>query len=419
MRRQFTSLLLALSSVAMYAGGYRVSIQGGKQLAMGHTGVAVVNSSEVLFFNPAGGSFLKDKFNISAGVGALIAKTKLQNSQYNFTAASDNIGTPFYLYANYKINNWLSAGLAVYTPYGSKVEWPQNWQGAYLVNNIDLKAIFVQPSVSIMFEDILSIGGGPIFATGSVKFNRNLTANATFGNTNLTLDAQGISDWGYNLGLMLKPIEQVTLGLNYRSKLNMTANDAPASYAGFPDFAASNFSGNYTFSASIPLPAEITTGLSVQATKKLLLAFDWNHTKWSAYKSLDVAIKNTATGAISNSINARNYQDSNTYRFGAQYMINPRFTARAGYYIDNSPILDGYFAPETPRNTGTGYTGGLTFQVNKKLGVDLSVLYIHFKEINNTYEYGIDPISNSPAPIFGGTYKSTVISPTLGVTYSL
>jgi len=84
MRKLFSLSLLTLVSTSMFAGGYRVSVQGQKQLAMGHTGVAVVNSAEVAFFNPAGMSFLDKKFNLSVGGNALFAKTRFQNSTYNW-----------------------------------------------------------------------------------------------------------------------------------------------------------------------------------------------------------------------------------------------------------------------------------------------------------------------------------------------
>ena len=58
MRKLLSLTLLALAGSTAFAGGYRVSIQGQKQLAMGHTGVAVVNSAEVAFFNPAGMVYL-------------------------------------------------------------------------------------------------------------------------------------------------------------------------------------------------------------------------------------------------------------------------------------------------------------------------------------------------------------------------
>ena len=419
MRKLFSLSLLTLASASMFAGGYRVSIQGQKQLAMGHTGVAVVNSAEVAFFNPAGMSFLDKKFNLSVGGSALIAKTRFQNSKFNQTAATDNVGTPFSLYATYKINDWVSAGLAVYTPYGSAVAWDQDWAGAYLVNNIDLAAIFIQPTVSFKIEDKLSIGGGPIFVQGRVNFNRNLTTNPLFqengSGTDVTLDAKGISAMGYNIGMMFKVSDQITLGMDYRSEIIMEARGGDATFSDVPVFAQASptLQPNTTFDADLPLPAELTAGISYKPSDKWLFAFDFNHTKWSVYKSLDVKFANNPNA----SINPRNYKDASSYRFGAQYKATEKITLRGGYYIDESPVQDGYFAPETPRNDSTGYTGGLTYQINSKFGIDLSLLYLHFDEIDNSYDHATDPTTQAPAPSFGGTYKSTVFAPGIGVTY--
>lgn len=416
MRKLFSLSLLTLTSISMFAGGYRVSIQGQKQLAMGHTGVAVVNSAEVAFFNPAGMSFLDKKFNLSVGGNALFAKTRYQNSQYNQTAATDNLGTPFSLYATYKINDWVSAGLAVYTPYGSSVAWDQDWAGAHLVNNIDLAAIFIQPTVSFKIEDVFSIGGGPIFVQGSVNFNRNLTPNPVLSSngsgTDVTLDATGISATGYNVGMMFKLTNQVTLGVDYRSEIIMEARGGEATFADVPAIASTSFT-NTTFSADLPLPAELTAGVSYKPSEKWLFAFDYNYTKWDVYKSLDVDFDN----ALPTSINPRNYQNASTFRFGAQYKATEKFTLRGGYYIDESPVQNGYFAPETPRNDSVGYTGGFTYQVNSKLGIDMSFLYLHFDEVDNSYDYFDDPTTTTGLSSFGGTYKSSVFSPGIGITY--
>lgn len=420
MRKLLSLTLLALAGTSAFAGGYRVSLQGQKQLAMGHTGVAVVNSAEVLFFNPAGMAFLEDKFNASVGANALFAKTKFQNETYNWQNSTDNLGTPFNVYASYKINKWLSAGIAVYTPYGSKVEWDQDWQGSHLVNNIDLKAIYVQPTISLKVSDEFAIGGGPIYVTGSVEFNRNLNRNFTNENgdrADVTIDAKGITAWGYTAGFMFNPCKDLRLGVNYRSEIIMEARGGDATFNDVPAFAQGTYS-NTTFDADLPLPAELTAGLSFNVTKKWMLAFDYNRTMWSAYDNLNIKF---ASGASSS--NPRNYHDTNTYRVGTQYVANDKFTFRAGWYKDESPISAGYFAPETPRNDSMGYTGGLTYQINKKLGVDASFLYLHFDEIDASYDHYQETsvvngqVVSSTIP-FGGTYKSTVFSPGLGLTYS-
>ena len=414
MRKLLSLTLLALAGSTAFAGGYRVSIQGQKQLAMGHTGVAVVNSAEVAFFNPAGMAYLDKKFNLSVGGNALFANTKFQNSQYNWEADTKNMGTPFSVYATYKLNDWFTAGIAVYTPYGSSVEWDQDWEGAHLVNNIDLQAIFFQPSVSVRIGEHFSLGGGPIYASGSVNFNRNLATNPLLSEdgsgADVTLDAKGISAWGYTAGFMFNPTDKLRIGMNYRSEIIMKARDGEADFNDVPVFASTDprFQ-DQNFDADLPLPAELTVGLSYQVTDKWMLAFDYNRAMWSVYESLTVNFENGTQ-----SVNPRNYQNSSTYRVGTQYKANDKFTFRAGWYFDESPVQDGYFAPETPRNDSMGYTGGLTYQLNGKLGIDFSFLYLHFDEVENSYDHYSENGNIQP---FGGTYKSSVFSPGIGITY--
>ncbi|KGO91043.1 OmpP1/FadL family transporter [Flavobacterium subsaxonicum] len=413
MRKLLSLTMMALAASSAFAGGYRVSLQGQKQLAMGHTGVAVVNSAEVLFFNPAGAAYLKDRFNFSAGANGLFAKTKFQNETYNWTNSTDNFGTPFEVYASYRATDWLTVGLAVYSPYGSAVEWDQDWQGSHLVNNIDLQAIYIQPTVAIKVNDRFSVGGGPIFVTGSVNFNRNLTRSLTDeqGNrSDVTVDAKGVTAWGWDAGFMFNPIDGVRLGVNYRSEITMEARDGDATFHDLPAFAQGTYQ-NTQFDADLPLPAELTAGISVEITDKWLVAFDYNMAFWHVYDALTISFAN----GTPTSVNPRNYKDAGTYRFGTQFKPNEKFAFRAGWYFDESPVQDGYFAPETPRNDSMGFTGGLTYQINPKLGIDFSFLYLHFDETNNSYNYYSE---DGSLVSFGGTYKNTVFSPGLGLTYS-
>lgn len=411
--------MMAFAATTAFAGGYRVSLQGQKQLAMGHTGVGVVQSAEVLFFNPAGAAFLKDRFNFAVGGNGLFAKTRFQNETNNWKASTENFGNPFEFYASYRATDWLTVGLAVYTPYGSAVEWDKNWVGANLVNNIDLEAVYIQPTISVKINDQLSIGGGPIYVTGGVELNRNLSRSLSENEAPLgengnpaevTIRAKNVTAWGWTASMMLNPTEKVRIGVNYRSEITMEARNGSAQFNHVPAFAQGTFS-NTSFNADLPLPAELTAGFSVQLTDKWLVALDYNVAFWNVYKNLTVDFANN----IPTSVNPRNYKDASTYRIGAQYKPNQKFAFRAGYYFDESPVQDGYFAPETPRNDSMGFTGGLTYQITPKLGIDASFLYLHFKETTNSYNYTAE--DGTPYS-FGGTYKNVVFSPGVGLTYS-
>ncbi|MEP2937662.1 MAG: outer membrane protein transport protein [Gilvibacter sp.] len=416
MKKLLLFAVFAMTAAVTYAGGYRVSLQGHKSLAMGHTGVAVVNSSELVFFNPAGLVYLENKLNISGGVSGVFSDVKYQNVQFGTSAETDSpVGTPFYLYGSYKANDWLAFGLGVYTPYGSTVEYEQDWVGSHLVNNIELAAIFIQPTVSIKIADQFSIGGGPIYVTGSVNFNRNLNrtlADLDGNRSDVTIDASGVNAWGYTIGAMFNPTENLRIGFNYRSEIILDAEDGTAEFNDVPNSPLAPFADT-AISASLPLPAEMTVGLSYEFCDKWLFAFDYNRAFWDVYNSLDIDF---ADPNIPDSQNRRNYKNASIVRFGLQYEATSKFTLRAGYYFDESPVQDGFFAPETPRNDSNGYTAGLTFNVSDRLQIDASFLYLHFKEVDASYDFYFE---NGVAVPFEGTYKSNSFVPGLGVTYKM
>ncbi len=416
MKKLLLLAVFVMTTAVTYAGGYRVSLQGHKSLAMGHTGVAVVNSAELVFFNPAGLVYLENRLNLSGGVSGVFSDVKYQNTQFGTSAETDSpVGTPFYLYGSYKATDWLAVGLGVYTPYGSAVEYQQDWAGSHLVNNIELRAIFIQPTVSIKIADEFSIGGGPIYVSGSVNFNRNLsrTLSDLDGNrSNVTIDASGITAWGYTIGAMFNPTDNFRIGVNYRSEIILDAEDGTAEFENIPNSPLTPFADT-AVAASLPMPAELTVGLSYEFCEKWLFAFDYNRGFWDVYNSLDIDF---ADPNIPDSQNQRNYKNASIVRFGLQYEATDTFTLRAGYYFDESPVQDGFFAPETPRNDSNGYTAGLTFNVSDRIQIDASFLYLHFKEVDASYDFYFE---NGVAVPFEGTYKSNSFVPGLGVTYKM
>ena len=418
MKKLLLLVLLVSTACMTYAGGYRVSVQGQRAIAMGHTGVAVVNSAELVFFNPAGLVYLENKLNVSAGASGIFTDVLYQNSDLGVSSQTDSsVGTPLNLYGSYQVNDWLALGLGVYTPYGSEVTWPTDWAGSHLVNNIELAAIYIQPVVSVKLSDHFSIGGGPIYVTGSVNFNRNLNRTLTDleGNrSNITVDASGVNNWGWSLGAMFSPTENFRVGFNYRSEIILEAEDGDATFANFPNSPAVPANETTTFTAELPLPAELTIGLSYQYGEKWTFAFDYNRQFWDVYESLDLQFGNGAT-----SLNPRNYKNSSAYRFGLEYKATDKIALRAGYYRDESPVQPGYFAPETPRNDAHGFTGGLSVNVSDKFSIDAAFLYNRYEEVDESYAPNPNDFPDYEGAPFEGTYKTSAFIPGLGVTYKL
>ena len=380
---------------------------------MGHTGVAMTDSAEVIFFNPASMSFLENDTDIAAGVSLIDSVIKYQNQTANTSAETDNpIGTPVGIYLANRHDEKLSYGLGIYTPYGNTVEWPKDWAGSHLVNNIELKTIYIQPTISYKLSDDYSFGFGPTIVRGNVKFNRNLSTSLVdqHGNrSNVTIKASGITGMGYNLGFLAKPSKELSVGISYRTKVDMRARDESADFEDVPT-SLHNTYFDTTFNADLVLPAELTLGISYELSEDTVFAFDINRTYWSAYTDLDVEFDNGA----GTSLNPRNYKNVNIYRLGVQHVMSDDLTVRAGVYFDNSPIRDGYYTPETARNDSTGLTVGASYQMSKRMELDFSYLYLMFDEFYGSYDH----YDQSGTIIsFGGDYKSTVTAIGFGLNY--
>ena len=396
-----------------YAGGYRVALQGQKALAMGHTGVAMSESAESIFFNPGAITQLEAETDIVGGITLLEGKSEYEQEETLTRDETDNpLGTPFNAYMAQKISEDLSWGLGIYTPYGNKVEWPTDWAGSHLVNNIELSAIYIQPTIGYQLSPSTSVGVGPTLVLGSVKFNRNLSTsmtNAKGDRSNVEIKADNVTAWGYNIGILHKLADKKTsLGISYRSEVTVEARDEDADFDDVPTALQSTFADG-DFDADLPLPAELTLGVAYQYSNRLTLAFDFNRTFWDTYDELVIEFDNGIT-----SVNPRNYKDSDIYRFGLQYHYNDSLTLRGGFYFDESPVQDGYFAPETPRNDAIGYTAGATYNYSKNLQLDVSVLILTFDDEENSYDYYEEGGVTIP---FGGTYDSAANSIGFGLSY--
>lgn len=407
--------LLALSSLSAYAGGYRVALHGGRALAMGHAGVGVIDNAEGAFFNPSGLVYLKNRFEVSVGATPVISQIKYQNvdtGQYEKT--NNPVTTPFYVYTNYQVTDWFSAGLSVYTPYGSTVKYDKDWVGSHLVNKIELSALYFQPHLAFKLSEHFSFAGGPLVAIGSVEFNRNLNRTLTDidGNrSNVTVKESGITRLGWHASATFTPFEGFRLGASYRSEIIMDPSSGKATFSNVPNSPMTPFEDT-TFSAEMPLPAELIVGFGYEFGD-WTLAFDYNRAFWSAYKSLDIEFANPN---IPNSVNPRNYKNASSYKFGAQYMLKEGIALRAGYYFDETPVQKGYFAPETPRGDSHNFTIGAGFDLGEHFRVDAAFMYIHFKEIDASYDWYAEGDGYAP---FSGKYKTMGLVPSIGISYRL
>ena len=360
-----------LAGIMTYAGGFRVSLQGVKQLAMAHTSAHTEDAS-VAFFNPAGISFIPNKLSVSVGAFGAISEVEYQNlNTLESYKTSNPVGTPLYAAVTYKVSNSVAVGLSVTTPFGSTVKWPNDWSGNVMVQKMELKSFFFQPMISYKFNDWASIGGSFIYAKGLVDWDK---ANKTPDGT-VNINDDKATGTGFGLGFYLKPSPKLDLSIAYRSPVDMEAKKGVLSV----NVGALSYKENFT--ATLPLVEEYTVGLTYKVTPKWLVSADFNYHGWERYNKLTLNLENS--GAL---VTPKNFHNTKTFRIGTQYMLTDKLAGRLGYYYDESPYTDEYFIPETPSFDANVFTGGLGYKFGK-FGVDLAAAFAFPKArgVNNTY----------------------------------
>ena len=402
--KKITLLLTFVSMLtwSAFAGGYQVRLQGQKQTGFGLIGTPFSFGASSIFYNPGALSMMKAKTSFQIGASGILSNITFQKSATNYQAKTDNpLGTPFYFYGATKITDKLAVGVGVYTPFGSSAKWDNNWAGRFLIQNISLSAIFIQPTISYKINDMISIGAGFVYAMGDVELNRALPYND---NSSANL-VGSTSSMGYNLGVYFKPIEALSIGVDYRSEIIMEMEGGDAVFT-VPASLSTTISKNNKFSASLPMPGNLDVGISYNITEDFMVAAEINYVFWSVYDSLNFTFEEN--GELLNSNNPRLYENVMIIRLGGQYILNDKFTVRVGGYYDPSPTNENYFTPETVSLNTTAFTCGFTYKPMKNLCIDVSYLHTLGAETDNSYDPGN----------FAGTYKTQASIPGIGISYN-
>jgi long-chain fatty acid transport protein len=401
-------LLIALVIVPVfsYAQGFQVNLEGQKQIGMGHTGVGQAQDGAAVFFNPGAVAMLPQNY-VQAGISPLFYKSDFNpygTSVQDYNA--NKIATPFTGYAVWgpKSNRW-KLGLGVYTPFGGLTDWGNTWAGKYSLESLNLKAIYVQPTLSVRITDFLSIGAGFVYNHGSVDLTQALPiSNSSGQDGQAELKGSG-KGYGWNAGIYFKASKELTIGYVHRSKVNTTINNGDAIFT-VPASLTSAFPQPNSFNATIPLPATNAIGFGFYPNKQWTVAFDANLASWNVYKQLAFDYKSN-TPELQDTNEPRNYKNAVALRAGAQYKYKDNWAFRFGGGYASTAVNDGYVTPEAPDANRVYFTLGAGYAVCKHVDADLSFEYEHLMARTQTNTY-----SN-----LSGTFKTNVYIPGISIAY--
>jgi len=399
------ALLTICAPLLLKAQGFQVNLQGQKQQAMGGTGTGSVQDGASLFFNPGAVSFLKQN-SISVGVTPVISHANYADGPSSTVSETNSpVSYPFTTYMVFgKKDSKLKYGIAAYTPFGSTIDWQDGWTGRFALTHLQLATVYFQPTVSYKINDQWGIGAGFVYGIGKVNLQRDMPLSDDQGNYgHATLDGKA-NGMGFNAGLYFQPSANFSMGLNYRSEVKMKLDDGDAKFEVPASMTSAFPSGK--FSTELPLPKTITLGFAYKASSKLQLAFDATMVGWKSFDTLTFDYAQN-TPYLDDTKSARKYENTFSYRLGAQYSINEKVAARAGIKYLSTPVQDGYVSPDVPDANHFNYSIGLGYRLNSRLTTDMSFTFESMKRTDTNIETQLS-----------GTYKTNIFMPGISFNYN-
>ncbi|PMG64588.1 long-chain fatty acid transporter [Vibrio lentus] len=215
----------------------------------------------------------------------------------------------------HQVTDKLHLGIALGAVGGSSLDYGSEWAGRFLLEEITLTAMQVNPSLSYKLNDQWSVGAGVQFSW------------AAFQQTTSAFTAKQDTDWayGYNLGVMYTPTDKLKLGASYRSKLEHEFNN---------DLNGSAFN---SLSTDLALPEIVDLSGSYALNSQLDLLASVQFHRWSEWDETVLDFGATGVGGIPIK---RDWDDVWKFAVGADYQLNSDWRLKAGFSYETSPQDD-------------------------------------------------------------------------------
>lgn len=415
-------LIFSLHPATLIAGGFQVSDHGAAGAGRARAYVASVMDASAVYHNPAAMAFFKSGLNLNL-TGTLLAPQSVfqQPSGAGVTTTYTN-GGPTGIpagYLTYTSETGFALGIGAYFPYGLGIDWPttggdgQAWAGRGIITNLSLRNLFVTGNVAYRFSDQFSLSAGISFISGTAKLQRNIT---DFGSPEgrVTLDGTG-TGIGFNGALMFKPDPAVSIGLTYKSQINMTykgdavfTSPGTLSEADFPDGPGS---------VALPLPSSFKAGIAYRPAmmsesfilKNLEFEADFDYHLWSAYSELPISFEKTSLYVDAISVSQKNFQNSYTISFAAETRWTEKVRVRAGFLYDKAAVPDGYVEPLLPDADRLGVSVGFGYEFAENIGVDVAGVFVRANQRTQTTALqepaGLTGTYNTSSPVVSASLR--------------
>ena len=372
---------LIMAPTAGLGSGFALYEAGARSSALGCAVVARADDLSAMLYNPAGLVQLPG-FQVMGGLAFIVPRVEIvtQSGGVNTCTLMDSqLSAVPHFFAYYQISDRVSLGLGVNSPFGLGIRYSEPWPGSANVIKAAIQTVNINPTVAVKITDYLAAGGGLDIMYFNFYMKRQLPL-PFLGPQTLYLkgDTWGL---GFNLGLHLKPRDDLSLGVSYRSQVKQQV-DGPAQ---FQPYSALNTNA----SGSIILPDTIFAGIMVRPLEQLSVELGVIWTHWSLFKNFNLKFDNPL-GTLSE---RKNWHDTWRGQVGVEYRALPWLDLRAGYALENEPMPDryaDYLVPSSDRRHNFSFGPGFRWR-SMTIDVSYTLAYMPTRSIDTSVATGVLP----------------------------
>ena len=358
------AVLAALcTTTPAWAGGFDVPDQDAFVIGRGMAFVATADNASAIYYNPAGITQLKGN-NLRMGIYAVDLGVNYKSP----SGGSYDNQNPFHVipqaYYTYTPESFpLSFGLGVYMPFGLSQQWPQDTGFRTVAVEGSLNDYTVNPVVALKLAPNLSIGVGLTVNYGVLDIKQGYVW-PTQPYDQFSFRGDGWAA-GYNVGVLWKPIEEVSLGASFRSATTFNLHGQtevynttayPPGLGLVPAFPQQRVDA----STQDTLPLKVICGISYRPTPKWNIEFNADYTDWNCQDRL--TIQQAGPGGQT-FVTPMQWQSSWYYELGVTRYLDKGWLVSAGYIYNQNSVPSTYYDPlvaDMDRqfvSVGIGYRG--------------------------------------------------------------
>ena len=416
------ALLVSASPVfAVGSSGFELATNSARSLGKANAVVADPEEPSTIVFNPAGLTKLEgNQVTVSSSVIVPIAEFEGKNGALSEDASVPASIVPATFVSLSTPIKDLKVGFGVNAPFGLQTQYDSTGNFKYTGYFNEIKTIGYNASGAYQLAPWLSVGGGWTYLESDLKqvakLNSTFISMGFFGSLPdipFELDADG-HGMGWNAGLLLSPHEQHTLGLFYRSPIQveyrgtLDIDDIPFPFTPFV-FPGTSF--NTSVDTDITFPDSLTLGYRFSATKEWDIEVDVAWTNWSVFDRIDVAFGTSNLILDALEPMDEDFNDTISIYVGTSYDFNPTWSIMAGYFYFSMAADEDTYSNVIPDGDRHGATVGFQYNL-KHFSIDVSYLaeFISSGEIDNS-------VGAANGAVVDGDYDSFVQVISIGVTY--